>query len=193
MTGPPECRFQSGDPGRLPFGPDEALLPVVTSLPPGEWWRKDVDIGTWLRSLRLSQYEQAFRDNDIDADILPELTAEDLIGLGVTSIGHRRKLLRAIAVLRSDGLARGATVEPQPAALLSAEPARRGAERRQLTVVFVDLVGSTALSARFDPEDMSKLLRAYQNAVTGGVARFEGHVAKLMGDGMLAYFGWPRA
>jgi predicted ATPase/class 3 adenylate cyclase len=152
-----------------------------------------VDIGTWLRSLQLSQYEQAFRDNDIGADILPELTAEDLIGLGVTSIGHRRKLLRAIAALRGNGLARGTTAEPQPAALLSAEPARAGAERRQLTLVFVDLVGSTALSARLDPEDMSKLLRAYQNAVTGGFARFEGHVAKLMGDGVLAYFGWPRA
>jgi len=152
-----------------------------------------VDIGTWLRSLQLSQYEQAFRDNDIGADILPELTAEDLIGLGVTSIGHRRKLLSAIEALRGDGLARGTAVEPQPAALLSAEPARAGAERRQLTLVFVDLVGSTALSARLDPEDMSKLLRAYQNAVTGGFARFEGHVAKLMGDGVLAYFGWPMA
>ncbi|MEK1851968.1 MAG: adenylate cyclase, partial [Phyllobacterium sp.] len=123
-----------------------------------------MDIGTWLRRLQLSHYEQAFRDNDIGADILPELTAEDLIGLGVTSIGHRRKLLAAIAALRGEGL----PAEPQPAALLSAEPARAGAERRQLTVVFVDLVGSTALSARLDPEDMSKLLRAYQNAVTGG-------------------------
>lgn len=142
-----------------------------------------MDIGTWLRSLQLSQYEQAFRDNDISADILPELTAEDLIGLGVTSIGHRRKLLAAIAALRGEGLARGET----------AEPPRAGAERRQLTVVFADLVGSTALSGQLDPEDMSKLLRAYQNAVTGGFARFEGHVAKLMGDGVLAYFGWPRA
>ncbi|MEZ2126833.1 MULTISPECIES: AAA family ATPase [unclassified Sinorhizobium] len=142
-----------------------------------------MDIGTWLRSLQLSQYEQAFRDNDISADILPELTAEDLIGLGVISIGHRRKLLAAIATLRGEGSAQGGT----------AEPVRAGAERRQLTVVFVDLVGSTALSVEFDPEDMSKLLRAYQNAVTSGFARFEGHVAKLMGDGVLAYFGWPRA
>lgn len=142
-----------------------------------------VDIETWLRSLQLSQYEQVFRDNDISADILPELTAEDLVGLGVTSIGHRRKLLAAIAALRGEGSARGGT----------AEPVRAGAERRQLTVVFVDLVGSTALSVRFDPEDMSKLLRAYQNAVTSEFARFEGHVAKLMGDGVLAYFGWPMA
>lgn len=152
-----------------------------------------MDIGTWLRSLQLSQYEQAFRDNDIGADILPDLTAEDLIGLGVTSIGHRRKLLAAITALRGEGLAGGVTAEPQATALLSAAPVRAGAERRQLTVVFVDLVDSTALSARLDPEDMSKLLRAYQNAVTGGFARFEGHVAKLMGDGVLAYFGWPRA
>lgn len=148
-----------------------------------------MDIGTWLRGLQLSHYEQAFRDNDIGADVLPELTAEDLIGLGVSSIGHRRKLLAAIASLRGEGSANAvATGPPQ-----SAEPARAGAERRQLTVVFVDLVGSTALSTRLDPEDMSKLLRAYQNAVTGGFARFEGHVAKLMGDGVLAYFGWPRA
>lgn len=152
-----------------------------------------MDIKAWLRSLQLSQYEQAFRDNDIDADILPELTAEDLIDIGVTSIGHRRKLLGAIAALRGEGLARAVTVEPQTATILSAEPARAGAERRQLTVVFIDLVGSTALSVRLDPEDMSKLLRAYHNAVTGGFARFEGHVAKLMGDGVLAYFGWPRA
>ncbi|TDQ16690.1 AAA family ATPase [Phyllobacterium brassicacearum] len=152
-----------------------------------------MDIGTWLRNLQLSHYEQAFRDNDIGADILPELTAEDLVGLGVTSIGHRRKLLAAIAALRSEGLARDIAAEPQPSALPSEEPARAVAERRQLTVVFIDLVGSTALSARLDPEDMSKLLRAYQNAVIGGFARFEGHVAKLMGDGVLAYFGWPRA
>ncbi len=152
-----------------------------------------MNIETWLRSLQLSQYEQAFRDNDIGADILPELTAEDLVGLGVTSIGHRRKLLAAIAALRSEGSARGVTAEPQPAALPTEEPPRARAERRQLTVVFIDLVGSTALSARLDPEDMSKLLRAYQNAVAAGVARFEGHVAKLMGDGVLAYFGWPRA
>ncbi|TCU41461.1 AAA family ATPase [Rhizobium azibense] len=152
-----------------------------------------MDIGTWLRNLQLSRYEQMFRDNDISADVLPELTAEDLIGLGVTSIGHRRKLLSAITALRGEGMAGGVTAGPQPATLLSAEPARAGAERRQLTVVFVDLVDSTALSVRLDPEDMSKLLRAYQNAVTGGFARFEGHVAKLMGDGVLAYFGWPRA
>ena len=152
-----------------------------------------MDIGTWLRSVQLPQYEQAFRENDISADILPELTAEDLVGLGVTSIGHRRTLLAAIAALRGDGLARGGTAEPRPAVPPSVEPTRAGAERRQLTVVFVDLVGSTALSSRLDPEDMSKLLRTYQNAVTGGFARFEGHVAKLMGDGVLAYFGWPKA
>lgn len=152
-----------------------------------------MDIGTWLRVLQLSHYEQAFRDNDIGIDILPELTAEDLLGLGITSIGHRRKLLAAIASLRGEGSAPDPGTGPPPAAPGAAEPARSGAERRQLTVVFVDLVGSTALSTRLDPEDMSKLLRAYQNAVTDGFARFEGHVAKLMGDGVLAYFGWPRA
>ena len=152
-----------------------------------------MDIRTWLHSLQLSRYEQAFRDNDIGADILPELTAEDLIGLGVTSIGHRRKLLAAIAALRSEGLGRDVASQSQTRPLVSPRPPRSGAERRQLTVVFVDLVGSTALSAQLDPEDMSKLLGDYQSTVMNGFARFEGHVAKLMGDGVLAYFGWPMA
>ena len=138
-----------------------------------------VDVGAWLRGLGLDQYEAAFRDNDVDADVLPVLTADDLIGLGVTSIRHRRKLLAACATL---------PVSPARPAASSPE-----AERRQLTVMFVDLVGSTALSARFDPEDMDAILRTYHEAVAGEVTRFEGHVAKFMGDGVLAYFGWPRA
>ena len=124
--------------------------------------------------LGLGQYEQAFRENDIDADLLPTLTMDDLRELGIASLGHRKRLLSAIA-----SLGKGLRV-PQ-------------AERRQLTVMFVDLVGSTALSARLDPEEMREVLRAYQNTVTGEIARVEGHVAKLMGDGVLAYFGWPRA
>ncbi|HEX6012022.1 MAG TPA: AAA family ATPase, partial [Geminicoccaceae bacterium] len=144
-----------------------------------------MDVGAWLRALGLGQYEQAFRDNDIDAEVLPELTTDDLIGLGVASIGHRRKLLAAI---------RGLGREERPAAAPGAPPARASdAERRQLTVMFVDLVGSTALSARLDPEDTREVIRAYQNAVAGEVSRFEGQVAKFMGDGVLAYFGWPRA
>jgi len=143
----------------------------------------------------LGQYERAFRDNDVDADVLPELTADDLTGLGITSIGHRRKLLAAVAALRAGPAAPAVTTLPAgEAAPGAASPARpSGAERRQLTVMFVDLVGSTALSARLDPEEMGELLRAYQDVVAGEVLRWEGHVAKFMGDGVLAYFGWPRA
>jgi class 3 adenylate cyclase len=147
-----------------------------------------VDVGDWLRDLGLERYEQAFRDNDIDADLLPELTADDLTGLGITSVGHRRKLLAAIAALRSGP---APSAEPAPGAPAVARSSE--AERRQLTVAFVDLVGSTELNGRLDPEDMRELIRAYQNLVAGEVTRFEGHVAKYMGDGVLAYFGYPQA
>jgi class 3 adenylate cyclase len=149
-----------------------------------------VEISIWLRELGLERYEEAFRDNDIDAEILPKLTAEDLLAIGVSSVGHRRRLLEAIAAV---------TAQPAPAAAASgsqtedAKPRKSDAERRQLTVLFCDLVGSTALSARLDPEEMREVIRTYQNAVAAEVARFEGHVAKFMGDGVLAYFGWPRA
>ena len=149
-----------------------------------------MDIAAWIRELGLDQYERAFLDNAIDAEVLPTLTADDLKDIGVTVVGHRRKLLNAIATLREpERLAGGEDVSPSA---LSAD--RRGeAERRQLTVLFCDLVGSTALSVRLDPEEMQEVLRSYQNAVAGEVTRFEGHVAKFMGDGVLAYFGWPKA
>jgi class 3 adenylate cyclase/tetratricopeptide (TPR) repeat protein len=145
-----------------------------------------MDVATWLRDLGLENYAQAFRANDIDAEVLPRLTAEDLIALGITSIGHRRKLLHAI-----DALNRGrapAAAEPLAAAVRPLE-----AERRQLTVLFCDLVGSTELSARLDPEDLREVMRAYQAACADVVCRLEGHVARFLGDGVLAYFGWPRA
>jgi predicted ATPase/class 3 adenylate cyclase len=145
-----------------------------------------VDVGAWLRGLGLGQYEQAFRDNDIDARLLPTLAAEDLRELGVASLGHRKLLLIAIAKLAGP-------TDPQPAPTLPLASAAPQAERRQLTVLFADLVGSTALSSRLDPEEMREVLRAYQNTVTGEIARVHGHVAKLMGDGVLAYFGWPQA
>src|SRR4051812_43269007 len=152
-----------------------------------------VDVGAWLRGLGLERYEQAFRDNEIDAAVLPRVTAEDLKDLGVTLVGHRRRLLDAIDALRADSgppppRSADANATPSPAAA----PATQ-AERRQLTVMFVDLVGSTALSGRLDPEEMRAVLLAYQNTVAGEIARYGGHVAKLMGDGVLAYFGWPRA
>ncbi|WP_247495005.1 adenylate/guanylate cyclase domain-containing protein [Bradyrhizobium sp. 164] len=148
-----------------------------------------MDVAAWLRDLGLGRYEQAFRENDIDAEVLMDLTAEDLIGLGVTSIGHRRKLLAAVAALRAGSIPATIPVTAAPAAA-SVGPQ---AERRQLTVMFVDLADSTALAARLDLEEMAEVLRDYQSAVAGAIARFEGHVAKYMGDGVLAYFGYPRA
>ena len=112
-----------------------------------------MDVAAWLQSLGLERYVSAFRDNDVDAEVLPELTADDLIGLGVTSIGHRRKLLAAIAALRAEAPTPTATPAPRDA------PAPADAERRQLTVMFCDLVGSTALSARLDPEDLREVTR----------------------------------
>jgi class 3 adenylate cyclase len=141
-----------------------------------------VDIAAWLQGLGLERYEPAFRDNDIDLDVLPSLTADDIIGLGVTSIGHRRKLLDAIAALRSDG---GARPELRAATL--------PAERRQLTVMFCDLVGSTELSTRLDPEDLREVITAYHHAAADVVRTLDGFVARYMGDGVLAYFGYPRA
>ncbi|MBH5398732.1 AAA family ATPase [Bradyrhizobium sp. CNPSo 4010] len=152
-----------------------------------------MDVGAWLCGLGLGQYEHAFRENDIDAEVLMDLTAEDLIGLGVASIGHRRKLLAAIAALRAGSISATIPVTAAPTAVSEKAAPAPEAERRQLTVMFVDLVDSTALAARLDPEEMAELLRAYQSAVAAAIARFEGHVAKYMGDGVLAYFGYPRA
>ena len=148
-----------------------------------------MDIAAWLRGLGLERYEQAFSENEIDLRVLPELTADDLKELGVVAIGHRRLLLKAIADLAAD--AGRAAAEDVPAA--SPANATAEAERRQLTVMFCDLVGSTALSTRFDPEELREELRAYQNAVSTVVARYDGFVAKFMGDGVLVYFGYPRA
>jgi class 3 adenylate cyclase/predicted ATPase len=155
-----------------------------------------VDISGWLRGLGLERYEQAFRDNAIDEKILPKLTADDLKDIGVTAVGHRRKMLEAIAALDAgdEGIpspAAESKIAPEP--IPQSAPSSIQAERRQLTVMFVDLVGSTALAHRLDPEEMGRVLRAYQEAVERVVIRFEGHVAKFMGDGVLAYFGWPKA
>ncbi len=152
-----------------------------------------MDIAAWLQGLGLDRYLEAFRANDVDADVLRALSADDLKELGVASLGHRKKLLEAITALAEpaagSGLAAGAVSGD-----VDAPPARpREAERRQLTVLFCDLVGSTTLSGELDPEEMGAVIRAYQNAVAGETLRFEGHIAKFMGDGVLAYFGWPQA
>jgi class 3 adenylate cyclase len=144
-----------------------------------------IDVADWLRRLGFDQYVPAFAANDIDSEVLPELTAEDLVGLGISSIGHRRKLLAAIAALRDE--APQATAASTPAVITAA------AERRQLTVMFCDLVGSTPLSTRYDPEDLREIVGAYHRCVADTVARFAGFVAKYMGDGVLVYFGYPEA
>jgi class 3 adenylate cyclase len=150
-----------------------------------------VDIAAWLRGLGLEQYGPAFRDNDIDGEVLRRLTAEDLRELGVRSIGHRRKLLDAIAALNE--VAPAAPANPPPSAATAAAPRVEAAERRQLTVMFCDLVGSTELSARLDPEDLREVIGAYHRAVAGVIAQFDGFVSRYMGDGVLVYFGYPQA
>src|SRR5215468_11251892 len=149
-----------------------------------------MDLGGWLRSLGLEQYEAAFRENAIDDAVLPNLTAEDLKDLGVGLVGHRRKLLDAIAKLRTEETAKATSPDALP---ITHEPLGDTAERRQVTVMFSDLVGSTALSARMDPEDLRELISSYQKCVTETVRRFGGFVAKYMGDGVLVYFGYPQA
>jgi class 3 adenylate cyclase/predicted ATPase len=184
-----------------------------------------IEVEGWLAGLGLAQYARAFADNAVDGEVLRTLTDDDLRELGVGPLGHRKRLLAAIAALdrigaggapapstrgtsagkspgdpasTAGGADADAAREEAPEAVCangSAPPAADSPEvqRRQLTVMFVDLVGSTQLSARLDPEDMREVLRAYQNAVSGEIARLGGHVAKLMGDGILAYFGWPAA
>ena len=146
-----------------------------------------VTIGEWLASLGLSEYQDRFADNGIDISVLPDLTDQDLKDIGVL-LGHRRKMQRAIGELAANAIATPAprTSVPEPAQGLNAE-------RRQVTVMFTDLVGSTALSARMDPEDLRDLISAYQNCVAETVRRYDGFVAKYMGDGILVYFGYPTA
>src|SRR5579863_205762 len=145
-----------------------------------------MNVEDWLRGLGLGQYEATLRDNEIDDAVLSDLTDGDLEKLGVP-MGHRKRLRKAIAILAS-------TETPaKPATPLPPQTPPHVAERRQLTVMFCDLVGSTAMSARLDPEDMREVIRAYQDACSGAVARYDGFVAKFMGDGVLAYFGFPRA
>ena len=150
-----------------------------------------MDLGGWLRSLGLERYETAFRENEIDERVLPNLTQEDLKEIGVGPVGHRRTILEAIAALRSDVSGKGHSAEAFASEKTVSTEDR--AERRQVTVMFSDLVGSTALSARLDPEDLREVITAYQKCVTLTVRHFGGFVAKYMGDGVLVYFGYPEA
>src|SRR5262249_7371944 len=144
-------------------------------------------IADWLEKLGMSEYAQRFAENRVDLSVLPDLTDQDLEKLGVL-LGDRRKILRAIADLKT-------TEKPtlQLATVIAAPQTHDAAERRQVTVMFSDLVGSTALSARMDPEDLPEVISAYQKCVADTVQRFGGFVAKYMGDGVLIYFGYPQA
>jgi class 3 adenylate cyclase/predicted ATPase len=142
-------------------------------------------VAEWLASLGMSEYSKRFADNDIDESVLPDLSDQHLKDLGM-SLGHRLKLLRAISQLAGN-----APATPLPAA--RAEPKRETAERRQLTVMFCDLVGSTALSTRLDPEDLRAVIGAYHQCVAETVAHFDGFVAQYLGDGVLVHFGYPQA
>jgi class 3 adenylate cyclase/predicted ATPase len=145
-----------------------------------------MDVGGWLRGLGLERYEEKFRDNNIDLDVLPQLTADDLKDLGIAAVGDRRRLLAAIAALAEMTLSSGAETKARPVPEASAE-------RRQLTVMFCDLVGSTLLSSRLDPEDMREIVGAYHRCCAIQIANSGGFIAKYMGDGVLAYFGYPQA
>ena len=147
-----------------------------------------MDIDGWLRAIGLAQYAEIFRANDIDGELLGRLTNDDLKDIGVASLGHRKKLLEAIAALVA------APEAPSPIPVAATGPETHdSAERRQVTVMFSDLVGSTALSARMDPEDLREVISAYQKCVAETVHRFDGFIAKYMGDGVLIYFGYPQA
>ena len=149
-----------------------------------------MDVQAWLTKLGLGQYAAAFRDNAIDGDIVPSLTSEDLKDLGVTIVGHRRKLLDAIAGLNAPA---ALEAEPLPRPAPQLNPARVAAERRPITVMFCDLVGSTSLTARLDAEDWRDLVGAYLDEASAAVTGFGGHVLKKLGDGLMALFGYPQA
>jgi class 3 adenylate cyclase len=152
-----------------------------------------MDVVVWLHSLGLGKYEAAFRENEIDETVLQGLTAEDLKELGIAALGHRRKLLDAIAALGTSAGGKAPSDNVETASTAPSAPPEDRAERRQVTVMFSDLVGSTALSARMDPEDLREIITSYQKSVTETVQRFGGFVAKYMGDGVLIYFGYPQA
>ena len=151
-------------------------------------------VSAWLDSLGLGTYREAFQRNAITWDVLPELKESDLEALGVL-LGHRKTLLRAIAQLSLSAEGRGLGslplgVSPDTSPV---PPERDQAERRQLTVMFCDLVDSTALSRRLDPEDLQEVIRRFLDACSCAIGRFNGYIAKYMGDGMLVYFGYPHA
>ena len=146
------------------------------------------DIETWLKNIGLEKYVEIFAKHDIDLDVAPDLSEQDLEKLGL-SLGHRKKFVTAAAKLRAGGAQ--ATIAPAQGD--ASDPDATRVERRQVTVVFSDLVGSTALASQLDPEDMSRLLHEYREACAAIIGRYDGHVAQYLGDGILVYFGFPSA
>jgi class 3 adenylate cyclase len=153
-----------------------------------------MDVGVWLRSLGLGQYEAAFRDNEIDGEVLPKLTVEDLRDLGVAIVGHRRKIISAIEELNAASCARAEGVNAVPTQRhVPVGASSDAAERRPITVMFCDLVGSTGLAARLDAEDWRNLVGSYLDEASAAVTGLGGHVLKKLGDGLMALFGYPHA
>ena len=152
-----------------------------------------MDIVVWLRSLGLGKYEAAFRENDIDETVLPNLTAEDLKELGVSIVGHRRKILDAIAALRNDAGVMAPSAVAGATSVAPSVPPEDRAERRQVTVMFPTSSAQRRSRRCTDPEDLREVISAYQKCVAETVRRFGGFVAKFMGDGVLVYFGYPHA
>ena len=150
-----------------------------------------MDVGGWLRGLGLGQYEEKFRDNKIDADLLPRLTVDDLKDIGVSVVGDRRRLLDAIAVIAGAG--RPADLPASPTKSAPSKGLQASAERRPITVMFCDLVGSTSLAAKLDAEDWRNLVNAYLDEASAAVTGLGGHVLKKLGDGLMALFGYPHA
>src|SRR5580700_5040679 len=150
-----------------------------------------MDVGGWLRGLGLGQYEEKFRDNKIDADLLPRLTVDDLKDIGVSVVGDRRRLLDAIAAIAGAG--RAADLPASPTKSTLSKGLQASAERRPITVMFCDLVGSTTLAAKLDAEDWRTLVNAYLDGASKAVTDYGGHVLKKLGDGLMALFGYPHA
>jgi class 3 adenylate cyclase len=154
-------------------------------------WGAAMDVVGWLRGLGLGQFETNFRDNKIDADVLPRLTADDLKDIGVSAVGDRRRLLDAIAALAGAKAPADVSVSPSKPALPKGREV--SAERRPITVMFCDLVGSTSLAAKLDPEDWRNLVNIYLDEASAAVTALGGHVLKKLGDGLMALFGYPQA
>ncbi|MGB7303068.1 MAG: adenylate/guanylate cyclase domain-containing protein, partial [Burkholderiaceae bacterium] len=156
-------------------------------------------IEDWLHGCGLAQYVDAFVEHEISPDLLPSLDHDALKELGVAKLGHRLQLLKSIAALSpgdevvAQGPGPGKNVSAETPVVTPTNIKTSAAERRQLTVMFCDLVGSTEMSARLDPEDLRDILRAYQASAAEEISRFDGHIAQYLGDGLLVYFGYPTA